>query len=185
MEHQSDTPDDTRASYLVTFYLGEAQDAHGRYIHEIQGWSHDRLEAVHNYIQWLFPTTRRGVDPTAPLVSQADMRVFRSDERLQKAVLRSLHVMLGFYGFRIDSTAGSITISRAETWKARKPHWVTRGNHNFLRLTRILTTLRLFGMDDHASALFAVLNDVYHTESKDVIGSTTYRYWKQAAEGSD
>ena len=44
---------------IVTFYRGEGRDAAGRSISDIWGWDDRRLEAVHDYIQWLFPTSHR------------------------------------------------------------------------------------------------------------------------------
>ena len=42
----------------------------GHTLSEILSWSDDRLEAVHDYIQWLFPTgLPSGVNPAPPLVS--------------------------------------------------------------------------------------------------------------------
>ena len=45
---------DTR---IIGFYSGEERDHRGRYLHEIQDWPDDQSEAVHDFIQWLFPFT--------------------------------------------------------------------------------------------------------------------------------
>ena len=40
---------------LLRFYRLEGTDARGRSLEEIWTWEAGRLEAVHDYIQWLFP----------------------------------------------------------------------------------------------------------------------------------
>ena len=44
---------------IVPFYLGEQPDTEGRMINEIWAWDLDKLEYIHNYIQWLFPITEK------------------------------------------------------------------------------------------------------------------------------
>ena len=43
---------------FIGFYSGEEPDHRGRYLHEIQEWPDDQLEAVHDFIQLAFPITR-------------------------------------------------------------------------------------------------------------------------------
>ena len=43
------------ADPIVTFYSGGADDR-GRTLEQILAWADDRLESVHDYIQWVFPT---------------------------------------------------------------------------------------------------------------------------------
>jgi hypothetical protein len=40
---------------MIGFYSGAEPDHRGHYLREIQQWPDDQLEAVHDYIQWLFP----------------------------------------------------------------------------------------------------------------------------------
>ena len=47
---------------IIGFYSGTEPDHRGRYLHEIQRWSDDQLEKVHDYIQWLFPLP----EPSSP-----------------------------------------------------------------------------------------------------------------------
>jgi hypothetical protein len=90
--------------------------------------------------------------------------------------------MLQFYGLqcnKIDTTG--IEITKSDNYPERKINWIEEGNHNYLRLTRILTSLRLLGLEDYAQALFKCLNQIYLEEGKN-IGSRTYAYWESAAE---
>jgi Opioid growth factor receptor (OGFr) conserved region len=63
---------------------------------------------------------------------------------------------------------------------------MTYSNHNHLRITRILKSLRLLGLEAEATAFFVCLADIYHVESgKDApgISDETLTFWKAAAHG--
>ena len=65
---------------IVSFYSGGLDDR-GRRLDEILGWSDERLESVHDYIQWVFPTTTAsGVNPHAPLVTSATVVEFAAPD---------------------------------------------------------------------------------------------------------
>lgn len=162
---------------LIAFYTGDGRDARGRTIDEIWGFSLQDLERVHDYIQWLFPLTERSAfNPDAPLLDEATIARFRADPPLRARLERSLDVMLGFYGF---VRAGD-RIERGAKFVERARNWLTPHNHNFLRLTRILASLTLLGLGDHAIALLDTLEDIYR-EHPTIIGETTLSYWRRAA----
>ncbi|HEY6287985.1 MAG TPA: opioid growth factor receptor-related protein, partial [Nitrospiraceae bacterium] len=63
----------------------------------------DGLERTHDYIQWLFPLPERSsANPDAPLLSLADIRAFGESEELRSNLVRSLVVMLRFYGLEVS-----------------------------------------------------------------------------------
>ena len=161
---------------LLRFYRGEGTDDVGRRIGEIWSYSRDELEVVHDYIQWLFPLEERSAfNPGAPLLDAATIAEFRRDASLRENVQRSLELMLGFYGFR---TAGE-HIVRAPDFAERSRVWLSPGNHNFLRLTRILKSLSLLGHDASAESLLECLEELYR-ERPSVIGSNTVGFWRRA-----
>jgi len=165
---------------LVSFYLGESPDGSGRMLDEIHTWGYHNLEDVHDYIQWLFPLAEKSsFNPDAPLLDVLQMEAFRTDERLKAKVIRSFKLMLSFYGLRCDETDQRVTISTSGEFPQRKRIWLNNGNHNYLRITRILTSLRLLGLGQYAQALFDFLDRLYREESGR-IGAVTYAYWKQA-----
>src|SRR5947208_12141820 len=109
---------------LLRFYSGEGTDDRDRTIADIWCYSHNELEAVHDYIQWLFPLAERSAfNPSAPLLDEETMEVFRSDDGLRRNVERSLRVMLDFYGLAI---AGN-EILRVPTFSERARNWLTPG----------------------------------------------------------
>jgi hypothetical protein len=164
---------------LVAFYRDGAPDDENRTLAQILGWDDRRLEAIHDYIQWLFPLTERsGANPSAPTLDDATIQAFRSTpvmrDRLRQAFLR----MLRFYGF---AWADGVTpnISRAANFGIRSHEWLSPMNHNHLRLTRILRSLRLLGLEEEAAALFREL-DAIRQEYPGRITPRTFDYWKDA-----
>jgi hypothetical protein len=130
---------------------------------DVVAWDDDDLEAIHDFIQWLFPTNQPSMfNPDAPLVSQQDIDAFRADAELQRRLLEAETRMRRFYHLGTPH-----------------PWWAEEGDHNLLRITRIITSLRLLAGRERAAAFL-----------KDALASTSERpelarsigYWKRAAE---
>jgi hypothetical protein len=167
-------------SRIVAFYSGEAPDDRGRSLADLQSQSLDQLEYNHDYIQWLFPLPERSsANPAAPLLSAADVRAFADSAELRDSLLRSLSVMLRFYGLELFEPSSGVEIRPGDTFAHRSQVWLTPYNHNFLRLTRMLRSLTLLGCGEHADALFQCLEGIYRGQHA-VIGPETFRYWKTA-----
>ena len=162
---------------LLEFYSGAGSDDRGRRIEDIWRFSHAELEAIHDYIQWLFPLTERSAfNPGAPVLDDATIQRFKSDATLRANLERSLEVMLDFYGFARERDR----IVKSPSFAERSANWLTPGNHNFLRLTRILKSLTLLGLANRAAQLLACLEGVYAANER-VIGARTISFWRQGA----
>jgi opioid growth factor receptor-like protein len=169
-----------QGSRILDFYAGSAPDHRGRSLAQLQSQSLSALESNHDYIQWLFPLPERSsASAHAPILTAADMQAFEQSPALRASLLRSLSVMLEFYGFELIEAAEQLQVRRAHDFAARSAVWLTPFNHNYLRLTRILRSLKLLSCADHAVALFACLQDVYRAHA-DAIGEETFKYWKRA-----
>ncbi|MHB8119658.1 MAG: opioid growth factor receptor-related protein [Methanothrix sp.] len=173
---------DVTSDPLVAFYLGRSTDTEGRRLEDIWTWGNDKLEGTHDYIQWLFPLRKRSkFNPGAPTLTSETIDAFMKNNELRKRLTTSLEIMLKFYGLKsLVADDGIIEISKAPDFNARRLKWLTPMNHNFLRLTRILKSLQILGLSNWAHALFACLNEIYHTNSSE-IGAETFAYWKAAA----
>ena len=169
---------------LLRFYRLEGPDARGRTLLEIWAWDAARLEGVHDYIQWLFPLPEPSAfNPQAPILTRETIAAFLADAQLRERLLRSLALMLDFYGLALESVGnGTPRIEPGPGFAARSRGWLHAGDHNHLRLTRILTSLRLLGLDDHSRALFACLGDIARDHPR-AVSATTLDYWRRAAGG--
>ena len=168
---------------IIDFYSGDAPDDRGRFLTEIHGWTNDRLEAVHNYIQWLFPLPEPSpVNPSAPLLDAVTIREFHARPEMRELMRASFLRMLQFYG--LEWREGEVT--KAGSYAERSRNWLWPGNHNHLRITRILRCLRLAGLEVEASAFFACLRAIYDEERikpRPAITAETFRFWMSAAGG--
>lgn len=161
-------------SAIVRFYQGEGADDRGRTLDTILSWDDGRLEAVHDYIQWLFPLDEPSrFNPSAPLLTTPDRAAFR-DPELAANLRRALDRMLAFYGFTLDLPPPRI--KRSSRWSERSAVWLHAGNHNLLRLTRIIRSLALLGQTDLSTAVYGALR----RECEGHVSSVTLEYWKEA-----
>jgi hypothetical protein len=71
------------------------------------------------------------------------------------------------------------SIGECPNFKARAADVWTMPNHNWLRITRILRSLTLLGLEREAQALYACLSDFYRTR-RFPIPASTFRYWTGA-----
>jgi hypothetical protein len=53
------------------------------------------------------------------------------------------------------------------------------GNHNFLRISRMLRSLSLLGLGSYARAFLECLETIY-VENPTTVGTTTIGYWRRA-----
>lgn len=168
------------ASSLIAFLTAAGTDRSRRTIEDVWALGLDSLESTHDYIQWLFPLDEpSAAQPSSPVLSPEAIAAIRSSPLATGRLLRSARVMAGFYGFDVARVDNEWRVTRAPSFDERRRVWLTPGNHNYLRQTRILRSLVLLGQGDLARAWLACLLDVYG-EYPDVIGETTLAYWKAA-----
>jgi len=150
---------------LVCYYSGEATDDKGRYLAEMLEWTDEQLELVHDFIQWMFPLRERGFNMSVPLLDRASISEFRSRPELQHNLRISLLRMLKFYGLEMHQ-GQDVTIGASPNFKDRAQNWLSPGNHNHLRITRIIKSLRVLGLEQEAEAFFKCLAKIYDEEKE-------------------
>jgi len=167
---------------ILDFYRG-APLPNGVCLVDVWDWSFDQLEDAHDYIQWVFPLDRpSAVNPGAPLVTEETARAFAWDDVLRDRLQRSLATMLKFYGLeRLVLPDDKLVVIRAVTFSERRGVWIWPNNHNHLRLTRIIRSLRLLGLKKDAVALAHCLDDIARVEGRDIISEDTSEHWRRAA----
>lgn len=166
--------------YLVPFYLGLSPDNQGRMIDDILAWDSGQLENVHDYIQWLFPLQDRSAyNPSAPILTKEGINEFRNNPVLKAKILESFNKLLEFYGFVCRKEKDALVIARSDKFTERSHNWLTKHNHNFLRITRILKCLMLLGLEEYARTFMTSLEKVYD-DYRQIIGEETISYWRKA-----
>jgi hypothetical protein len=166
-------------SQLLDFYRGEGTDREGRRLAEIWAWSDDDLEAVHDFIQWLFPLPEPSqFNPDAPLLREEEMAAFRSEPLLRSNVQQSFKRILTFLGLKQDEQG---EVVEGANFSQRLADVWAGPNHNWLRITRILRSLCLLGLGEEAEALYRRL-DAWYRQGRFPIPATTHHYWTWAVQ---
>jgi hypothetical protein len=167
-------------SEITQFYNGR-MNKNGMILDEIWDYDYEKLEHVHNYIQWLFPIVEPDYwNRDTPKLTPEDINEFKADVDLQIKLLTSLEVMLDFWGFKINYYENGIEISKSKNYEERKLNWQTKTNHNFLRMTRVIHCLNDLGLKRVGDAFFNCLMEVVD-ENPDKFNQFTVEFWKKAS----
>jgi hypothetical protein len=89
-----------------------------------------------------------------------------------------------FNGFEVRA-GEHITVTRAPNFASNTTIWLSPGNHNHLRITRILRCLTLLGLDAEARAFLDCLYEVYEHEQNKPMPAISYEtmlYWREAVD---
>jgi len=146
---------------LHSFLAGIGPDSRGRHAAEVLAFSDEQLEAVHDYIQWLFPLpTRSAAQPDAPVLTESEITAIRADPVAADTLRRATERMLRFYG--------------------RTSWWLAWQDHNHLRITRIIRTLKLLVGAAAAQRFYKAILDM-HAAAGAPINTRSLQFWAEAA----
>jgi len=147
-------------SAITAFLEGEGPDSRGRTLFDVLAMDNAALEANHDFIQWLFPLREpsRAV-PDAPVLTDDAVEAIRNSGMAQYALAAATDRMDAFYRATHD--------------------WLMPNDHNHLRITRIIRSLRLLVGDDQADAFrAAILARVEGTRAP--VSARSRGYWATA-----
>ena len=165
---------------LASFQDGSATDHRGRTAAAILDWDDERLEQVHDYIQWLFPLAEPSpVNPHAPTVTAATREAFAARPELRNRLRAAFFRMLAFYGLQWQDGE----VRKGPGFADAAWNWLSPGNHNHLRITRILKSLTLLGLEEEARAFQRCLAGIDAEEQasgRRRITRATARFWREA-----
>lgn len=160
---------------IARFMSGETPDKLGRNIEQILAYDHFWLEHDHKYIQVLFPIDEgTKFNQHAPLVTQQDRNEFAQSPELRLAHLRSLDLMLEFWGMQRDRNE----IMSSLPFSPANHIWLKSYDHNQLRLTRVIRSVYLLGNEQIAINL-----SHFVIEAATQLGSVseaTLDFWRNA-----
>lgn len=145
---------------LLEFLEGKSTDNFERMIHDVWNFNDQQIERTHNFIQWLFPLAVPSASvPGAPVLTKDDIAAIRASDTAQDKICKSAE----WYGSFLE---------RNDFWK--KPH-----DHNHLRITRVIRSLRLLVDEDEADA-FRI--EIYSLLGNDLslIPKKTRQFWDEA-----
>ena len=110
------------------------------------------------------------------MVIEDDMApVAEKNPLIQNNLLRSFQMMLRFYGFDLDTEKRAI--GAAADFRAKAANWLFVGDHNHLRITRILKCLNACALHEYAAAFLRALLAVAEPGR---VSQETIGYWQRA-----
>jgi hypothetical protein len=150
----------------MEFYNG-GKNVHGVRLADVWNYSDHQYEAEHYFIQWVFPSDEpSAINMEAPIVDRALSMAFRGDIKMRVKLVRSFIQFLKFLGIGRD-----YKVVESGKFYLR----VLRPNHNHRRITRVLRSLYILGLEDRALDFYAML-----CQYRDQISPITFDYWTLA-----
>lgn len=147
-------------SAVLDFLEGSGVDGAGRKINEVLAYGLGALESHHDFIQWLFPLS----EPSravlgSPVLTHKDILAIRISSKAQSNLAAAQRRMDWFY-----------------EWT---DHWLQPADHNHLRITRIIKSVRLLVGDTQADQFrLRILAKVQRLNAH--MPDSTRRFWAEA-----
>lgn len=164
---------------LLRFFLDE-EDVCIPYRHEeIVRFTDDEIERYHDFIQWIFPTSQPSrFNGEAPTIDEHFVSMFHGNQCALQNYCKSCRRYLHYMDFDCSGD-GNIHTYHGDRPFYRLPY------HNFLRITRVLQSLRETGHPQCSANLFAQMIDILHSTPNHHIDDTTIAYWKNTQKGNE
>ena len=145
---------------VLGFLNGTVADIHGRTFDDVMAFSDEQIERTHNFIQWLFPLTEPSLSvPGSPCLSDAGITTIK------------------------DSGAAVANLNIAADWfldfLARNQHWIKPYDHNHLRITRAINSLRLLSGNEAADQFKAAVIRLA-SDGIELVNGRTRQFWEGA-----
>jgi hypothetical protein len=147
-------------SQLLEFLEDNSTNFKELYLSDILKFTDRDMEEKHDFIQWVFPTDEKStIAPEIPVLDQKTIRLFKKSEIARSNLIKAKDLYLGFL--------------------YRNSHWIKLHDHNHLRITRVIKSLRLLlgnkEADDFKKNLYGILGgriSLIHENSR--------KYWSKA-----
>lgn len=168
---------------LLPFFRGTGTDIQGRCLAEIRGYDFERMEVVHDYVQWMFPTDENSMfNLCAPLLTPSIQRAFAEDAELRRELRLNFERFCQFLGLEVEGDERDVRVAVGANFQERVPDcWISMfgSNHNWLRISRVLQCLGLCSLPHEQQALMACLEEI--STSGKAQCSSAIPHWRQRA----
>ena len=121
----------------------------------------------------------------APVITKEVYVAFHENSELALSLIEALRRMLAFYGFELQEGEENgdggyaVKVVRASNFDKQARNWMRRFSHNHLRITRMIRSLRVLGLEEYAQAFHAALQA---DEVTRVVSGSSQMYWRRAVE---
>ena len=145
---------------LCSFLTGHKTNSSGWLLSHVWKFNDTQIENTHTFIQWVFPTDEPSrATPGSPVLDEEQISEIQNSEQAKQNLSKSAEWYFDF-------------LRRNNFW--RKPH-----DHNHLRITRVIKSLRLLCGGDEADYFKEQFWQLLGTDISQ-IPSKTIEYWEDA-----
>ena len=137
-------------------------DYKNRFLNDIWNFTDEDIEHTHDFIQLLFPLNEQSesVFHGYYLNTKSSIINIKSNDLAKSNIVTSSKWFLNFL--------------------ERNTHWRRRHDHNYLRITRIIKSLRLLVSDEEANKFYESFIELIDESLRSKINLTTLSYWENA-----
>ena len=178
---------DKKEQTWIKFLMGEQIDDKNflfKSCNEFRSASDNDLEGCHDFIQAVFPNLEKSGYANQDLYLNKNLKKWQDlmqdleiRLKIQKNLKLNLIRILTFFGFEVTLGDSSeiIKLTAKTDGVAFKP-----GNHNGLRLTRVLICLKIFGLNREYQLIIDSINsnkEIMKSVKDDSTLKTSYEFW--------
>jgi hypothetical protein len=142
------------------FLTNQGLDFEGRTLEEIWAYSDNEIESTHDFVQIVFPTNKPSQATFNKLYLDNELLIenLKNSSKVTKNLMKSATWYFSF-------------LERSDTWQ-------TGYDHNQLRITRVIESLRLLVSDEAADEFYkAILRLV---KDPTILNPSTIKFWEEA-----
>ena len=145
---------------ILHFLEGVIPDGRGRTLSIIMAFDDQAIESTHDFIQWIFPLDEPSRShPGAPVMDRFEIEEIKSSDVALENLMQSADWYFGFL--------------------QRHDHWIRQYDHNHLRISRAIKSLRLLVSDEVADRYEAAILD-FLGGNISAISERSRGYWLNA-----
>lgn len=138
----------TATDKIINFLEGSEKDHRSRTFQDFINASDIELEKCHDQIQQVFPLHEESRHASVyPILTEATIAEAKNSEAIKQNLILAKDRMEKFFG--VGNYYDSLKI---DGWFNKGPFRTV--NHNLLRVTRIIRSLRLFGLDGQSKEFY-------------------------------
>lgn len=152
---------------ILGFLSGSSSDYKNRFIDEIIAWDDEQLERCADQFQWIFPLHEESsMAFIYPVIDKNIVELSEDIPEVRDNIIFACERFKKFLGVG----------DYLDEEKQKK--WCTKNNHNFLRITRVIRSLRLFGCENEALDFYKSIVECPMVKIN--VDLKTKSFWKKA-----
>jgi len=155
----------TDKDWIIKFLSDKQCDYKGRIYSDILHCTNEEMELCHDQVQWIFPLHEvSSFAQTYPVVNMDIVKECIGNAEIIENISNAVERMTDFYSLDTQD-------------RDKQRDWCKEFNHNLLRITRIIRSARLFGLDEEADEFYQAAKE---TGDFFCIGNVPKAYWWRA-----